>query len=203
MDEKGLSEDIPLIRDHFKDPLVYLIRLAIRKKAESDYRYFSRMQDEIPLIHNDNFLSGPIVITNYYVDLLKALGLFNKANLDLTGDLPPSYLRTKALRLIHGDQPMEAVRILEKLQVEYDLEDKYTLYMIVAGYLKAGRYNDASLQISLIKGLLNDPGADFLTGVQLIQELKLSSAKQFFRYPYKDSLIDFELEGFDNYLESL
>lgn len=203
MDEKGIDNDAPLIKEHFKDPLVYLMRLVIRKEGESDYQYFSRMQDEIPLIHNDNFLSGPVIITNYYVDLLKSLGLFNKANLELSGNLTPSYLRTKALRLLHSGEPLKAVKILEKLQVQYKLEDKYTLYMIVAGYLRAGMYNDASLQISLIKGLLKDDGADFLTGVQLIQDLKISSAKQFFKYPYKDSLIDFELEGLDEFLESL
>ena len=69
--------------------------------------------------------------------------------------------------------------------------------------LEAGRYNDASIQISLIKVILNDPDADFLTAIQLIQDLKISSAKQFLLQPYLDSLIDFKLIGFDEYLESL
>ena len=77
------------------------------------------------------------------------------------------------------------------------------MYLLVAGLLEAGRYNDASIQISLIKAILNDKDADFLTAVQLIQELKISSAKQYITQAYKDALIDFKLIGFDEYLESL
>ena len=96
----------------------------------------------------------------------------------------PSYLRTKALRDLHKGNPDATVSILEYLQGQYGLEDKYTMYLIVAGLLEAGKYNEASLQISLIKALLKDDGADFLTGVQLIQEMKISSAKQFLKVKY-------------------
>ena len=55
----------------------------------------------------------------------------------------------------------------------------------------------------MIKAILNDSGADFLTGVQLIQELKFTSAKQYFQETYLDSLIDFKLVNIDELLESL
>ncbi|WP_052502659.1 hypothetical protein [Halarcobacter anaerophilus] len=77
------------------------------------------------------------------------------------------------------------------------------MYLIVAALLEEKRYNDASLQISLIKAILNDNSADFLTGVQLIQELKLSSISQYMKEPYTDDLIDFRLKNFDELLESL
>jgi len=77
------------------------------------------------------------------------------------------------------------------------------MYLMVAALLEAGRYNDASIQISLIKAILKDKDADFLTAIQLIQDLKITSAKQFIKEAYKDSLIDFRLVGFDEYLESL
>lgn len=77
------------------------------------------------------------------------------------------------------------------------------MYLIVAALLEAGKYNEASLQISLIKAILNDTSADFLTGVQLIQELKLGSASQYFNEKYLDDLIDFKLVDFDQLLESL
>jgi hypothetical protein len=121
----------------------------------------------------------------------------------ISGKKTPSYLRTKALRDLHFNSPDEAIKTLEYLQSEYKLEDKYTMYLMVAALLEAGRYNDASIQISLIKVILNDPDADFLTGIQLIQELKIPSAKQFLSQPYLDSLIDFKIVGFDEYLESL
>ena len=35
------------------------------------------------------------------------------------------------------------------------------MYLMVAALLEAGRYNDASIQISLIKAILNDQDADF------------------------------------------
>ena len=85
----------------------------------------------------------------------------------------PSYLRTKALTDLHFNASDETIKILDYLRLEYNLEDKYSMYLMVAALLEAGRYNDASVQISLIRAILNDDGADFLTAVQLIQELKI------------------------------
>ncbi|XPV53075.1 MAG: tetratricopeptide repeat protein [Halarcobacter ebronensis] len=166
----------PLFVEHYKDPLVYLMKSTIRREGENDYNYFARLQDKTPLNINNNFLEGPLVITKYYIDLLKAIGLFHKADLSLSGEESPSYLRTKALRELHNSKPKESLQILYSLQKKYKLEDKYTMYLIVASQLEDDKYNEALLQISLIKAILKDPGADFLTGVQLIQDLKLNSA---------------------------
>lgn len=193
----------PLLSKYFKDPLTYLMRLVQREKNESNYSYFSRLQDSVPLSLNNNFLEGPLIITKYYIDVLKAIGLMKKADLTIVGKNSPSYLRTKALSDLHLGRPDETIKTIEYLQKEYKLEDKYTMYLLVAALLEAGRYNDASIQISLIKAILNDKDADFLTAVQLIQELKISSAKQYITQAYKDALIDFKLIGFDEYLESL
>ena len=203
MNEDKITTDHMLLDEHFKDPLTFLIRLVQRKEGENDFSYYARLQDSIPLTLNDNFLEGPLIITRYYVDILKSLGIISKADLRISGGKSPSYLRTKALRDLHFNSPDETIKTLEYLQSEYKLEDKYTMYLMVAALLEAGRYNDASLQISLIKAILNDQDADFLTAIQLIQELKISSAKQFLINPYLDSLIDFKLVGFDEYLESL
>jgi tetratricopeptide (TPR) repeat protein len=192
-----------LFKEHYKDPLVYLMKQTIRKKSESDYSYFARLQDNIPLKINNNFLEGPLIVTQFYIDLLKSIGLFYKADLTLNGKQSPSYLRTKALKELHNNNPEKTVEILEQLQDEFKLEDKYTMYLIVAALLEGGNYNNASIQISLIRAILNDSGADFLTGVQLIQTLKLNSASSYFKEPYMDSLIDFRLLKFDELLESL
>ncbi len=193
----------PLFLEHYKDPLVYLMKSIVRKDGENDYKYFARLQDNIPLKINNNFLEGPLVVTKYYIDLLKALGLFYKADFRINTKQSPSYLRTKALRSLHGHKPLETIKTLEILQKKYKLEDKYTMYLIVAALLEADKYNEASIQISLIKAILKDSSADFLTGVQLIQNLKLSSSTQYFVQPYKDDLIDFRLVNFDKLLESL
>lgn len=193
----------PLFVEHYKDPLVYLMKSTIRRGGENDFNYFARLQDETPLKINNNFLEGPLIITKFYIDLLKAIGLFYKADLSLETKQNPSYLRTKALRKLYEGKPLETIKILESLQKTYKLEDKYTMYLIVAALLEAGKYNEASIQISLIKAILADSSADFLTGVQLIQELKLSSSSQYFAEPYRDDLIDFRLEKFDELLESL
>ena len=198
-----VSENHALLDEHFKDPLTFLLKMVQRRKSETDYTYYSRLQDSIPLSLNNQFLEGPLIITRFYVDILKGLGIFLKADMNISGKKTPSYLRTKALRDLHFNSPDEAIKTLEYLQSEYKLEDKYSMYLMVAALLEAGRYNDASIQISLIKVILNDPDADFLTAIQLIQDLKISSAKQFLLQPYLDSLIDFKLIGFDEYLESL
>ena len=193
----------PLIEEKFKEPLTFLIKKIIRKEGESDYEYFSRLQDNIPLKINNNFLDGPIIITKFYTDILKALGLFDKADFSMESNITPSYTRTKALKLLYEKKPKEALRLLNNIQEEYKLEDKYTMYLTVAALLDNNQYNEASIQISLIKNLLKDNSADFLTGVQLIQDLKIVSARQFFKKPYLDDMIDFKLEGLDKFLESL
>lgn len=203
LEENKVDLSHPLFKEHYKDPLIYLMKSTIKKEKENDYTYFARLQDNIPLRINNNFLEGPLVVTQFYIDLLKAIGLFYKADLSLDGKESPSYLRTKALRDLHNNKPEKTIEILEKLQDEYKLEDKYTMYLIVAALLESGKKNDASVQISLIKAILNDSGADFLTGVQLIQNLKINSAITYFKEPYLDSLIDFKLENFDELLESL
>ncbi|MCP4969055.1 MAG: tetratricopeptide repeat protein [Arcobacter sp.] len=203
LDTNKITSTHPLFKEHYKDPLVYLMKLSIRKKDESDYTYFARIQDNIPLDINNNFLNAPLFVTNFYIDLLKAIGLFEKANFLMHGNNNPSYLRTKALKYLYNNKAQQTMTILEKLQKDFKLEDKYTMYLIVAALLELEKYNEASLQISLIKVILNDNGADFLTGVQLIQDLKLNGALQYLKQPYKDTLIDFRLINLDSLLESL
>lgn len=193
----------PLLLEHGRDPFVYLLKLIKRRDNESDYRYFSRLQDRIPLFLNDNFLEGPLIVTEYYMDVLKSIGLFTKASFIVDDKITPSYLRTKAVKELYNGNSDNTLNILEKLQNIYKLEDKYTMYLIVAALLDQGKYNEASIQISLIKAILNDNGADFLSGVQLIQDLKISSAKQYFHEKYLDDFIDFKLVNIDKFLESL
>lgn len=203
MPKEGLNKNAPLLKDYEKDPLVYLMRFSAKDKHENQFQYISRIQDKMPLNVNDNFLDGPLIVTKYYFDLLKAVGLFNKADLNIDGKSSPSYLRTKAYRDLHNKNPNSAVSILEYLQVNYKLEDKHTMYLLVAALLEAKRVNDASVTITLIKSMLDDPNADFLMGIQLLNELKTSSVSPYFKVPYTDSLIDFRLENFDELLESL
>lgn len=196
--------DHPLLKEYEKDPLIYLIKFIQKRPNEDQFVYISRLQDSMPLFLNNNFLDTSLVVTRYYIDLLKALGLFHKADIMLpNANSKPSYLRTKAYKDLHFGKSEETIKILEYLQTEYKLENRYDMFLMVAALLDAGRYNDASIQISLIKAILKDNDADFLTGVQLIQELKISSAKHFINKPYLDSLIDFRLIGFDEFLESL
>ena len=195
--------DSDLVNDYYKDPFVYLIKFTRKRLNESDYSYRRRLQDNVPLKLNNNFLDGPLIITSFYIDILKSIGLFSRANFDIANKNTPSYLRTKALVYLHKNKAKETINILDSLQKKYGLEDKYTMYLIVAAYLELNEYSNASIQISLIKALLNDQDADFLSGVQLIQELKISSALLYFKGKYHDSFIDFKLDNFDKYLESL
>ncbi len=201
-EEKAIPKNSRLLKEHTKEPMVFLLSLLKKGDKENEFQYFSRLQDKVPLKFNNNFLQGPLLITDFYIDMLKGIGMLSFANFEIYGNKTPTYLRTQALKELHIGNPKKSLEILDNLQYSYKMEDKFTLYLQVAAYLQAGMLNEAVLTISLIKSLLKDHGADFLTGVMLINELKLSSINQYFKLPYEDSLIDIELVGFDKFLES-
>lgn len=203
MPKKGLDKESELLRYHQKDPFVYLMNFMAKNKNESNYDYVTRIQDKMPLKLNDNFISAPLIVTKYYFDMVKSVGLFDKADLVITGSNEQSYLRTRAYTQLHKGYPNDSIKILEYLQKRYNLEDTYTMYLQVAALLEAKRYNDANMQITLLRGIVDDGSADFLIGVALLNELKTSGLMQYFKEPYKDSLIDFEIENVDSLLENL
>ena len=200
--EKSIPQNSRLLDEHSKDPVVYILSMLKQKDGENEFQYISRLQDRFPIQYNNNFLQGPLIITEFYIDALKSIGMLAHANFDIYDNKNPTYLRTKAIKEIYLGDPKEAIDILEKIQYTYDLEDKYTFYLLVAAYLQASMPNEAILNISLIKSLLKDPNADYLTGVLLINELKLSSISQYFKQAFNDPLIDIELSGFEEYLKN-
>ena len=203
IDKDGINKDEPLLRADVKDPLVFLFRELVKHKDESKYKYISRLQDTIPKTYNNHFLKGPLIITQYYIDILKALGIFDRVDFHIKGENSPTYLRTKALVQLYDGYPVQSIKILEHLQDKYNLNDKYTSDLIIASFLRADDYSNASATLGMLQFELNDSDAKFLNGVQLLQSLKLNSARQSFRDKYKGFLIDFKMEGFDEYLESL
>jgi len=200
--ENNKKEEDLLVYDG-KDPLVFLFRTIIQRKDESNYNYISRLQDYLPKHYNDYFLKGPLVITEYYIDIIKSIGIFNKVNFKIANDTSPTYLRTKALINLYDGYPTQSIKILEKLKEEYNLNDKYTYNLLIASYLSANDYPNATATLTMMQFDLKDENARFLNGVQLLQDLKLNSAKSSFRKAYTGRLIDFELIGFDKYLEDL
>lgn len=203
INQDGIKKDEPLLNADFKDPLVFLLQSLAKQKNESQYDYISRLQDTIPKTYNDYFLKGPLLITQYYIDVLKGLGIFNRVDFQIKNELSPTYLRTKALIQLYDGYPIQSIKILENLQKEYQLNDKYTSYLIIASFLSANDYSNASATLSMLQFELDDNDAKFLNGIQLLQSLKLNSARRSFKHKYKGFLIDFKLEGFDQFLESL
>jgi hypothetical protein len=203
VNEKGFRKEDALLAADVKDPLVFLLRSLIKGDNESDYDYVSRLQDSIPKNYNDYFLKGPLIVTQYYIDLLKAVGIFNRVRFNIKGDTTPTYLRTKALVMLYDGFPIRGIKILEKLQEDYNLNDKYTSNLLIASFLSANDYSNASATLGMLQFELKDNDAKFLNGVQLLQSMKLNSAKQSFTKQYKGFLIDFKMEGFDEFLESL
>jgi tetratricopeptide (TPR) repeat protein len=203
VNEKGFRKEDALLAADVKDPLVFLLRSLIKGDNESDYDYVSRLQDSIPKNYNDYFLKGPLIVTQYYIDLLKAVGIFNRVRFNIKGDTTPTYLRTKALVMLYDGFPIRGIKILEKLQEDYNLNDKYTSNLLIASFLSANDYSNASATLGMLQFELKDNDAKFLNGVQLLQSMKLNSAKQSFTKQYKGFLIDFKMEGFDKFLESL
>jgi len=200
--DKKVSEELLLTHDG-KDPLVFLFRTVIKQEAESDYNYISRLQDYLPKHYNDYFLKGPLIITEYYIDILKSVAIFSKVNFEIKNDKSPTYLRTKALINLYDGYPISSIKILEELKEKYNLNDKYTYNLLIASYLSANDYSNASATLAMMQFELKDQNARFLNGINLLQDLKLNSARISFTKPYDGRLIDFKLEGFDKYLEDL
>jgi len=199
----GIKSTEPLLVEFDKDPLVKLLKLVARDKGENDYVYVSRLQDEIPRIYNNNFLEGSLVITDFYLDTLRALGLFNRTDFNIPNDLNPSYLRLKAIAQLYRGDPKESIKLINYIQKQYDFNSVDSYYILVAALLATNQKELAYVTLGELEFIYGDKDAKFLSGVALLQELKLNTAPQYFEYKLKGKLVDFRLANFDNYLESL
>ena len=203
VDKKGILQTEPLLVEFGKDQLVHMLKLVSRKTGESDFNYISRIQDNLPKIYNNMFLKGSPVITDFYLDTLRALGLFNRTDFNIENELSPSYLRTKALVQLYIDHPEDTIKIIEYIHKKYGLKSIDSYYILIAAFFASGQDNLGFASLGEISFIYNDQDAKFLEGVSLLQDLKLNTAPQYFNYKFKGGLLDFKLEGFDRFLESL
>jgi len=200
---KTMKGDEPLLGADVKDPMVFLLRSLVKKPKESQYKYIARLQDSLPKSYNDYFLKGAPLITQYYIEIVKSLGIFKKIDFNIKNERTPSYLRTKAIVQLYDGFPTATARIMESLQTQYKLNDIYTLDLLSAAYLSMGDESNAMATIGELQFEYNDSNAKFISGVQLLQNLKFNSASQLFTKKYEGFFIDFELENIDNFIESL
>ncbi len=204
VNKKGIVSDEPLLVEFDKNPFVHLLKLLSRKKDETDYVYISRIQDNIPIIYNDVFVKGPMIVTRYYIDVLKAIGMFKVADLNIDADTSATYYRTKALVQLYNGNPESTISLIEHLQKEYNLKDRYTYLLLAAAFIDAQRLEDASLLLYEAQSVLGHDGdVEFLIGIKFLNELKINSAMKYFKEKYYGSLIDFELIGFDEFLSEI
>ncbi len=201
--EKGIMETEPLLVEFSKDPLVYLLNLVAKQKDENEYIYISRIQDELPKVYNNTFLKGNLVITDFYLDTLKALGLFDRTDFNINNQNEPSYLRTKAIIELYKDNPIITIDIIEQLQNKYNLQSIDSYYILASALFSSNNKESAYATLSEIELLYNDRDAKFLSGIRLLQDLKLNSAGQYFQHKLSGKFIDFRLTNFDEFLESL
>ena len=203
IEENGIRKNSPLIVEYKKDPLVYLFSLIAREENENEYLYISRIQDELPKIYNNIFLKESLIITDYYITILKALGIFNRTDFNIENNKSPSYLRTKAIIQLYNGKPSETIKIIEYLQNEYNLQSIDSYYLLIAALFSSGKNELAYATLTEIEFLYKDKDAKFLSGIRLLQDMKLNSAPQYFRDKLKGNLIDIRLKNFDNFLEEL
>ena len=203
VDKNGINKTEPLLVEFSKDPFVKLLILVSRERNENDYLYISRLQDELPKIYNNNFIKGSLVITDYYLDTLRALGIFYRTDFNIDNELSPSYLRMKAIVELYGDNPKESIRLIEYIQKKYDFESIDSFYILIASLFASNQSALAYVILSEIEFIYKDKDAMFLNGVKLIQDLKLNTAPQYFKYKLKGKLVDFKLSNFDEFLETL
>lgn len=193
----------PLFVEFAKDPLVSLLKLVTKRKNENNYLYKSRLQDSLPKIYNNNFLNTSLVTTDYYFDILRALGLFNRINFNIPNNFSPSYLRAKAIVNLYQDNPLETIKLMKDIQKKYNYKSVNSNYILIAAYLSSGKKELAYLLLSELEFIYYDNDARFFSGVKLISDLKVETIENYFKYKLKGKLIDFKLKNFDNYLESL
>lgn len=201
--KNGISQTEPLLVEYDKDPLVHLLNIIAREKNENQYIYISRIQDALPKIYNNNYLKGSLLITDFYLDTLRALGLFNRTDFNIDVETTPTYLRTKAIVQLYSKKPKEAIKIIEYIQNRYSLQSIDMYYLLTAGLLSSNQLELASATLSEIELIYNDRDAKFLSGIRLLQDLKLNSAQQYFQHKLNGKLIDFRLLNYDDFLESL
>jgi len=202
----GFLADEPLFNKNLKDPLVYLMSLLIKKEKENEFKYRARVQDSIPKVFNDYFLKGPLFLTQYYLDLVRAFGLLKVVDFRI-GNLKeknlPSYLRTLAYVDLFINKYKNSLQILEKLFDKYKLDDKYSYFLLTAAYLANKDINNALITLDILRFEYQDIQAKFLTGIGLLQNLKLISASSAFKTKYANELVDFKLLNLENYLQNL
>jgi len=203
LEKEGIQKNSPLLVEYDKDPLVHLFNLIAREENENDYVYISRIQDDLPKIYNNTFLKGSLIITDYYLDTLKALGLFNTTDFTIENNDNPAYLRTKAIIDLYNGNPNETIRLIEKIQKEYDLESIDSFYILIAALFNSGQRELAYATLTEIELLYKDKDAKFLSGIRMLQDMKLNSAPQYFKDKLEGKLIDIRLNNFDNFLEEL
>ena len=201
--ENGIMKTSPLLVEFDKDPLVHLFNLIAREDNENEYIYISRIQDELPKNYNNNFLKGSLVITDYYINTVKALGIFNRTDFNIEDNKNSSYLRTKAIIQLYNGNPEESIKIIEYLQNEYNLQSIDSFYILIAALFSSGKTELAYATLTEIEFLFKDKDAKFLSGIRLLQDMKLNSAPQYFRDKLKGKLVDIRLNNFDNFLEEL
>jgi hypothetical protein len=181
-----------------------MFNLIAREDGESDYQYISRLQDTIPTKYNNIFVKGPLVITRYYLDILKALGMLHNADLNIETDTSATYYRTKALVQLYSNNPTSTISIIEYLQNKYKIEDRYTYLLLIAAMIDNNDMESASVTLALAQQVLrNDVDINFLIGVRFLQDLKMTSALKYFKNNYDGDLIDFKLVGFEELLKEL
>ncbi len=204
INEKGILATSPLLQEFDKDPLVHMFKLIARLKGESDYQYISRIQDEIPIKYNNLFIKGSLIITRFYLDILKSMGMLHAADLDIDTDTSATYYRTKALVQLYNKKPQATIKIVEHLQDKYNLKDRYTYLLLIAALIENKELDNASVMLTIAKqDLKYDTDIEFLLGLNLLQEFKINSAMQYFKNKYNGDLIDFKLLGLDELLKEL
>jgi hypothetical protein len=201
---RGIRSDEPLLQEFGKNPLVFLLKLIAKRQGETKYLYISRIQDSIPVVYNHMFVKGAMLVTRYYIDILKAVGMFHIANLTIDNDTSATYYRTKALVLLYNKNPKSAIKLIEYLQKEYDLKDRYTYLLLTAALIDNGEFEDAMLVLYEAKSILgNDGDVEFLLGIKFLNEMKINSSIRQFKKKYNDNLIDFKIVGFDKLLSDI
>lgn len=198
--------ETPIWKNIFKkqksNQVVKILKLLTVDESSS-YKKIANFQNNVLMVEGKDYLSGPFIVQTLYIKYLRNLGLYNQANINNIDVGGLSVERLQAIALLYDLNFNESKKIFEYLQEEYLLEDKDTLYYLMASQIESNEYDSAILTLGLIKSLYEDSDSEFLTGLELLQENKLNGLSGYFKSKYKSSIIDYELKNLDEMMLEL
>ncbi len=186
-----------------KDAMVSLFMMLENTKHLNRANYIAKVQNALPTKYNEYYLKNAWIVSDFYIKMLRAFSLFEGANLEITDNNNPTYLKIKAYVYLFSNKAKVARVLLTLLQERYNLEDIDTNYYLACSMLDVGDEANAWSVFLDMEYKYKNKDAKFLNGLRLLSDLKIDSAINKFTSKYNGEMVDFSLENYETLLQTL